>query len=118
MLRIVEFSYKPNTAATNRLLSFLTNIPSRQQICLYFLTPDENFSKWDEAPQNIHVTYCWCHYPKLFWRSKMLKYLMFRNVLNFVYKQLHEGDIVYCYGVPSYIRKIRKPHVKFYAERT
>lgn len=118
MLRIIEFSYTPNTAPTNRLLSYLKHMPSTLHVCLYFLTPDGDFSKWDDAPENVHVTYCWDRYPKVFWCSKALKFLLFKNLLKFVYKQLLKGDIVYCYGVPSFIRKIRKPGVKYYAERT
>lgn len=118
MLNIVDFSYVPNSAATNRLLAFVTSIPSDIFVKVFFLLPDDKFSKWKVCRPNVQVIYCWDEYSNIFFRCKMLKYLIFRKSLKVIYRQLYSGDVVYCYNVPSYIRKLRKPGVKYYAERT
>lgn len=58
MLYIVYNSYQPNTAPTNRLLSFLRGFSELgTQVEVVFLEPDSNYSKVTEHLPNIYFNY-------------------------------------------------------------
>lgn len=115
MLIIVHFSYEPNTASTNRLLSYLNNFPLETMVKVFFLMPDRNRSKIEFISPNIEVEYCWEHYRFL---CKVTKPLIYRHILRSIKRGLKKGDVVYCYNIPAYINDLYKEGVRFYGERT
>ena len=78
MLNIVHFSYVPNTASTNRLLSYLNNIPDNRNVRVFFLMPDSQKSKAEDLPHNIEVIYCWERFRLIF---KVIKPWVYRQSL-------------------------------------
>lgn len=115
MLHIVHFSYVPNTASTNRLLSYLNNIPSHIIVKLYFLMPDSKRSEVECLPENIQVIYCWKKYNA---KLKIIAPITYRLSLRYVKRQLKKGDVVYVYNIPHYINNLFKSGVRYYGERT
>lgn len=115
MLHIVHFSYVPNTASTNRLLSYLNNIPANIEVKVYFLVPDSNKSEIDSLPVNVHVVYCWKRYMS---NNVIFKLFAYHLSLRFIRKHLKPGDVVYAYNIPHYINNLYKNGVRYYGERT
>lgn len=115
MLYFIHYSYIPNTASTNRLLAYLCNMPDDMKVRVFFIMPDKKNSRWENVPKNIDVIYCWDKYKCPF---KLLKYVAFYRSLFYIKKQLHEGDIVYCYNTPLYMNTFRKKGVRLFGERT
>lgn len=115
MIHIVHLSYVPNTASTNRLLSYLYNIPLHINIKLYFLLPDSQRSEIKELPKNIQITYCWKKFEPI---HRLLTPFTYHCSLRYIRKQLNCGDIVYCYNIPHFINSLFKKGVRFFGERT
>ncbi|MBR5781898.1 MAG: glycosyltransferase family 4 protein [Bacteroidales bacterium] len=60
MLYIVSNSYQPNTAPTNRLLSFLRGFSELGiNVTLVFVEPDSNYSRLGEVYSNVTIKYLW-----------------------------------------------------------
>ena len=115
MLHIVHFSYVPNTASTNRLLSYLNNIPKHIKVQLYFLMPCPNKSEVENLPENIHVIYCW----KVFKAAhRILTPITYYLSLWYIRRRLKSGDVVYAYNIPHYLNNLYKKGVRYYGERT
>lgn len=115
MLHIVHFSYVPNTASTNRLLSYLRNIPKHIEVSLYFLMPSPDNSEVDDLPKNIHVMYCW----KVFKAScRIFIPLTYYLSLLYIRRRLKRGDVVYAYNIPHYLTFLFKKGIRYYGERT
>ena len=57
---IVFNSYHPNTAPTNRLLSFLRGFSELgTEVEVVFLEPDSKYSKITEQLSHVHFRYMW-----------------------------------------------------------
>lgn len=115
MLHIVHFSYVPNTASTNRLLSYINNIPKDIDVNLYFLMPSPDKSEVEEVHENIRVIYCWKIF-KAF--HKIITPITYHLSLRYIRRRLKPGDIVYAYNIPDYLNNLRKNGVRYYGERT
>ena len=115
MLHIVHFSFVPNIASTNRLLSYLNNIPKHVHVQLYFLIPSPDNSEVGNLPENIHVIYCWKIFKAL---NRFLVPITYYLSLRYIRKRLKSGDVVYAYNIPHYLNNIYKKGVRYYGERT
>ena len=115
MLNVVHYSFVPNAASTNRLISYLVNVPKEIKCRVFFIMPDANGSIWQECPDNIEVIYCWRKYPA---RFKVMRYITYIRSLSYIRKQLREGDVVYSYNMPPFLNKIWKTGVRYFGERT
>ena len=115
MLNVVHYSFVPNAASTNRLISYLVNVPKGIKCRVFFIMPDEYNSMWENNLENIQVVYCWKKFPAKF---KLWKMLTFKLSLNFIKKSLSAGDVVYVYDTISVVEHIRKSGVKYYGEKT
>ena len=115
MLHIVHFSYVPNTASTNRLLSYINNIPKDIDVNLYFLMSSPDKNEVEEVPDNIRVIYCWKIF-KAF--HKIITPITYHLSLRYIRRRLKPGDIVYAYNIPDYLNNLRKNGVRYYGERT
>ena len=81
MLNVVHYSFVPNAASTNRLISYLVNVPKGIKCRVFFIMPDEHNSMWENNLENIQVVYCWKKFPAKF---KLWKMLTFKLSLNFI----------------------------------
>lgn len=115
MLIIVHFSYVPNTASTNRLISYLVNVPKEIKCRVFFIMPDEHGSMWHNNLENVQVIYCWKKFPAKF---KLWRIVTFKRSLKFIKNSLSAGDVVYVYDTISVVEHIRKSDVKYYGEKT
>lgn len=115
MLNIVHFAYVPNTASTNRLLSYLNNIPENITVNLYLLMPCPERSEINNLPSNIRVIYCWKKFRPVVRLFTPITYFL---SLIYVRTKLIKGDVVYCYNIPHYINNLFKKGVRYYGERT
>lgn len=109
--------YSPNTAVTNRALSYLDAWDKMGvKVTVVFMLPNRNFSHIDRQYKNISIRYMWDSFP--FHKSVVYNILLFWYVSSFV-KKLRQGDKVYCMG-QSYLvnRLLKKNIVDVYHERT
>ena len=115
MINFIHFSFVPNTASTNRLLAYMCNIPKDINVRLFFIMPDDLYSRWNQVPDNVEVIYCWDIF-KIKW--KFLKIFLFYFALFYIRILLRRGDVVYCYNTPLYMNIFRKKGIKLYGEKT
>lgn len=88
--------YCPNSALTNRMLSYLAAWSKMNvELTVVFIRPDDKFSKMSQSYDNIKIKYMWEVIPI---RSFALSYLLqFFYVKSFV-RTLVPGDVVYLYS--------------------
>lgn len=117
MLYIVYNSYQPNTAPTNRLLSFLRGFSELgTQVEVVFLEPDSNYSKVTEHLPNIYFNYMWDRLRK--------KNRFIEKLAGFYWgwkfsKNLKAGDkVILLTAGRVFFNLINRKDVKLYHERT
>lgn len=114
---ILTDSYCPNSAATNRLLSFIRGFSELGiSLKLIFLLPDGNCSRVKESFPNVEINYLWSNQlskNKLMMHSyKHLQYGKF-------FFSLKKGDTVLVLGMSAYIPVLTKRKgVRVFHERT
>lgn len=118
MLYFVYASYKPNEAATNRILAILKGMDELgKQARLVLLYPNANCDKVNERGfKNISVEYLWA---KRKWHNKYYKFMCsFIDARSFS-RSLKEGDVVLLFGGSSYASIFTScKGVQVYQERT
>lgn len=117
MLYIVYNSYQPNTAPTNRLLSFLRGFSELgTQVEVVFLEPDSNYSKVTEHLPNIYFNYMW--------NRLRIKNRFIEKLTGFYWgwkfsKNLKAGDkVILLTAGRVFFNLINRKDVKLYHERT
>lgn len=117
MLYIVYNSYQPNTAPTNRLLSFLRGFSELgTQVEVVFLEPDSNYSKVTEHLPNIYFNYMW--------DRLRIKNRFIEKLAGFYWgwkfsKNLKAGDkVILLTAGRVFFNLINRKDVKLYHERT
>jgi len=117
-LKILVSSYKPNSAPTNRLLSFLRGFSELGVNAeVVFVYPSEASDRLDcIGLPNISVSYMWDKYRC---RNKLYKYLRsFADVKRWV-NYLHAGDTIFLLGSSEYLPIIvKRRDLRIYQERT
>lgn len=116
-LIVIYSSYKPNTAPTNRLLSFLKGFDEHgMKVEMVFIYPNYDCSRIDETYQNINVKYLWDGHRK---GGKLLKYIRsFWDVWCYV-RKINEGSNVFIYGSKEYVPFFTKrKNIRVFHERT
>lgn len=115
---VIYYSYKPNTAPINRLLSFLHGFDDYGiEAEMVFLYPDEKANRADEFGFNhVHFSYLWKQNRS---RNKYYKFLLsFFDVIRFV-KRLSKGSKVLLISSSSYLPFIIwRKDIEVYHERT
>ena len=97
MVYFLYTNYTPNTAETNRALSYLKSLDNvGKKLEVIFFLPDKYGSKIPFQFTNIRVTYLW---EKFKIKHRILKYIPY--VINiFLFRlRLKKGDVVYIYGM-------------------
>ena len=117
-LRILVSAYKPNTAPTNRFLSFLRGFSELDiKVDVVFVYPNESSDRLDnlELP-NLKITYLWDNYKC---RSKLYKYLRsFIDVKRWM-KTLPSSSTVFLFGSSEYLSVlVKRNDLRIYQERT
>lgn len=115
---ILVSSYKPNTAPTNRLLSFLRGFYELGiKTDLVFVYPNETSDRLENYnASQLSVKYLWDKYKC---RNKIYKYIRsFIDVKIWVHA-LPSGAVVFLYGSSEYLPiLVRRKDIKVYQERT
>lgn len=110
--------YDPNTAATNRALSYIKGFSELGITSnVIFFRPNKNFDKISESYKNVHFRYYWkfCYF-----NNSIFKYISLLFYLIHFLFTLRSGDIVFCYNnaeIWSQILRFRRG-VKLYVEYT
>ena len=114
----LNYSYNPNTAATNRMLAYIKGLSELgvSTNVLFFLT-DKRKSKIENELPNINVEYYW---EKWYYANnkffKHLCYVLF--VLSFFFK-VKAGDTVYMYNMADILHLLlKKKGVRVFVEKT
>lgn len=114
---VVCNSYDPNTAATNRILSFLRGFSELQvEVEVIFLTPDSNMSRVLQEYPHITFRYMWNHLPfsNRYINKLAAEYYGWKFV-----KQLKTGDIVFLTNFGNiFFKVLRKKGIKIIHEKT
>lgn len=114
---IVTSAYNPNTAPTNRLLSFLQGFSELgvDVELIYFISNSEK-SKIDREISHVKVNYMWEKFPITNRYLRQIQYEI--NATRFV-RSLHEGDKVLVLKPSRVLFKLfNKKGVQVYHERT
>lgn len=115
MFYIVNYTYNPNTAVSNRLLGYYAALDKLGiTTTVVYLAPDEQ--RINISYKNINIIYI---HNRFHHRNKILKYIQIQhNIKNFL-KRLHKGDVVYTYGVnPITASLLKIKGIQVYAEKT
>lgn len=114
-LVVIASRYAPNTAETNRLLSFVSAFDELGiRTKLYFILPDIQRSQLECKWQNVCIEYLWKNSP----HNKLVAFIKsFIDILT-VRKKL-SNKCVFLYGAPQYLTILSKnKSIKLYHERT
>lgn len=114
----LNYSYNPNTAATNRMLAYLKGLSELgvSTNVLFFLT-DKRKSKIENNLPYINVEYCWDKW--YYVNNKYLKHLCYAFfVLSFFFR-VKTGDTVYMYNMADMLHfLLKKKGVRVFVEKT
>lgn len=117
MLYILNISYQPNNAVSNRLLGYYSALDKTNVAAeVVYLLPNKNKDKIEQRYKKLKVTYLWdwCKY-----NNKLIRFICFYINLLRIYLKLEQGDIVYTYGINKTTElAINKEGVRVFAERT
>jgi glycosyltransferase involved in cell wall biosynthesis len=114
---IVCDAYYPNTAFTNRVLSFLRGFSELQiKVTVVFLAPDSMKSRVQEVYPNVTFKYMW---ENMFFSNRLLNKLALEYYGWKFAKSLHPGDVVYLTNFGNiFFKVIDKKGVKVFHEKT
>lgn len=117
MFYLVAFSYKPNTAVSNRIMAYVKALSElRIPTKVVFFAPDNYFSKVEREYENINFEYYW---EKNYINIKKLKKISFRWYLRKFKNRVQPGDIIYVYGFPELVVSLAtNPDISVFAEKT
>lgn len=114
---ILEYSYSPNCAATNRLLAYYRALDRAGiETTVYYFMPDRYYSRIQEEFSYIHIKYLWAN---RFSNAKIFLYLLYVFNLKRVKRNFKRGDIIYTYNINALTKlALSNKKVKVFAERT
>lgn len=117
MLYILNYTYSPNTAASNRLMGYLKNMDKMGvEATVIILMPDASHSKLHIECSSIKIEYCW---EKTCVMHRLLRPLYYPVFVHSIKKRLRPGDKVYTYGFNALsILGLKVQGVDCYCERT
>ena len=114
----LNYSYNPNTAATNRMLAYLKGLSELgvSTKVMFFLT-DKKKGKIKNILPNISIEYCWDKW--YYVNNKYIKHLCYALfVLSFFFR-VKAGDTVYMYNMADMLHfLLKKKGVRVFVEKT
>lgn len=114
-LVVIANRYAPNTAETNRLLSFVSAFDEFGiRTKLYFILPDIQRSLLEHKWQNVSIEYLWKNSP----HNKLIAFIKsFFDIM--ALRRMLSNKCVFLYGAPQYLTILSKnKSIKLYHERT
>lgn len=117
MFYILNNSYFPNTAVSNRLMGYYAAF---DKLCTHvtavYIYPDSKYSRIQNQYKYVEVLYLWKH--KIY-NNRYVRYcLSYINILRFILR-LKKGDIVYTYGLtPATKLLLLRRGIRVFAEQT
>lgn len=110
-------TFRPNHAADNRALAYLRSLSElKYPITVFFLLPDEHFSRLPEDIPGVSVVYCWDNF---YINKKVLNIISYIKYIISIYRKIKPGDIVYLYGCIDLLMLLfHKKGVHIFHERT
>jgi glycosyltransferase involved in cell wall biosynthesis len=114
----LNYSYNPNTAATNRMLAYMKGLSELgiSTNVLFFLT-DKSKSKIENKLPNINVEYYWDKWYYI--NNKYLKHLCYTLFVWSFLLRVKAGDTVYMYNMADVLHfLLKKKGVRVFVEKT
>lgn len=117
MIYVVSKSYAPNSAISNRMLSFARGFSELGvEACFCFFIPDQSKEKVAAEFEFVKFKYFW---DQFLFPGRLLKLLSYLIYIFRFYLSLKKGDdVVFLSGYDILHYLVRKPNVNFYAEVT
>lgn len=117
MIYFLYNSYEPDSALTNRALSYIRSVEAMKiNITVIFFMPDKGSHRLLENFQYIKVK---CYWDRFFINNRVLKYVFYYLYLVHFKSTLKKGDVVYIYGSNDILKYlIGVKGVKFFLEIT
>ena len=117
MIYFLIFQYKPNTASTNRILSYINSLEILKiPVRVLFVMPDTQFSKIEGNYQYVTINYCWTT-PLM--KIKIFKYLSLIVLRCIIMCQMKTNDKIYVYGNDGVLNAaLKKRGTKVFFEKT
>lgn len=115
MFYIVNYTYSPNTAVSNRLLGYYAaldklGIPTT----VVYISPNKH--RINIRYKNINVVYAQNRYE---YHNQILKFIQIQHNIKKFLKYLKEDDIVYTYGINRITKSLLKiKGIRIFAEKT
>ena len=114
----LNYSYNPDTAATNRMLAYIRGLSELgvSTKVLFFLTDNRKSKLYSNLP-NINVEYYWDKWYYI--NNKYLKHLCYAFfVLSFFFR-VKSGDTVYMYNMADMLHfLLKKKGIRVFVEKT
>lgn len=123
MFYIIYSSYSPNTAATNRMLSFIRAYDELSiKGTVVFVSPNQGYDRIDKQYKNLSIRYLWKRFP-LSQRRTLISRAYERIYRDIAYHRfihsLKKGDNVLLYDPHKALKDlVKKKGIKVYHERT
>lgn len=96
MLYILNYSFSPNSAVSNRIIGYLKAMDKMGvEATFIVMMPDASFSKLSLRLEHIKVEYLW---EKIKFNHRLLRPVYYRLFCRSIRKRLRPGDKVYTYG--------------------
>lgn len=114
---IIAVAYEPNTAPTNRLLSFIDSF-DRMSVAIevVFINPNHKRDELQRNYENVGFRYLWS---KSIVNSRIYDKLLSGSRVRHFCRQLKSGDKVFLFGASSYLHYfISRKGIDVYHERT
>lgn len=114
----LNYSYNPNTAATNRMLAYMKGLSELgvSTNVLFFLT-DKRKSKIENKLSHINIEYYWDKW--YYVNNKYLKHLCYALFVLSFYLRVKAGDTVYMYNMADMLHfLLKKKGVRVFVEKT
>lgn len=114
----LNYSYNPNTAATNRMLAYIKGLSELgiHTTVIFFLT-DSRRSTIGRKYDNISIEYYWDK--KFYVNHRILKHLFYLFYIVCFLRRVKSGDRVYMYNMADVLHfLLKKKGVKVFLEKT
>lgn len=114
----IPTTYQPNTAATNRAVSFIRGFSELGvKTHVVYFEPNEGRDTLPGVYENVEFTYYW---KRFYWGNKIAKYFFLLSYYIRFLTKLRKGDVVLCYSqanIWNLILKWRKG-IRIFVEHT
>lgn len=117
MIYFIYMEYTPNTASSNRMLTYLRSFEKMGiSINVIFFLPDKNKSVVPGVFENVKIIYYW---KRFFINNRILKYISLWLYKQHFHYRLKKGDKVYVYSHDSLTKWcLKRKRIDLFYEKT